>query len=124
MRENYAIKMDMMSTGQNSADLKPLELSDIYDLGIEACNAKDSIKVRDIINTLKELCSDQYTGVADGITRLYDFCLQFVKDERFDKVLGILDELHQSWNMTLAANLNRSHQYGIVRVKSDRFIQK
>ena len=87
-------------------DASCLDIGKIYDLAIQACDAKDTLKVRNVVNTLKGLVNCQYKGIVSGLYRLYDSCLQFVNDKRFDKAGCIFYELHQSWNVAVVTNVD------------------
>lgn len=83
-----------------------LSMFKIFDMGIQACNDEDESRIFSVINTLKELITSQYEDVSAGYCRLYDYCIQFVKDKRFDKAADIFYELHQSWNMVAITSMN------------------
>ena len=102
---------------KNNEDVSCLEIGKIYDLAMQACDAKDTLKVRNVINTLKGLVNCQYKGIASGLYRLYDCCLQFVNDDRFDKACCIFYELHQSWNVAVVTNVNNVKIHKIIRNK-------
>ncbi|MGR3218347.1 MAG: hypothetical protein ACUZ8H_00835 [Candidatus Anammoxibacter sp.] len=95
-----------VEVNKNNEYASTLDIGRIYDLAIQACDAKDTLKVRDAVNTLKGLVNCQYKGIASGLYRLYDSCIQFVNDNRFDKAGCIFYELHQSWNVVVVTNIN------------------
>lgn len=77
-----------------------LKIDEIIDIGIEACDSKDTFVVRSVINTLKEVFSSQFNEFASGYYRLCDYCLRLVEGEKFKKARAIFLELHQSWNIS------------------------
>lgn len=109
-RKNIALKMK-----QKRADSLHLEIDKIYDLAIQACDAKDQLKARNVIDKLKGLLNLQYKETSSGFYRLYDCCLQFVNDNRFDKARDILYELQQSWNVAVVINSNDAKNGKILR---------
>ncbi|MGR3317847.1 MAG: hypothetical protein ACUZ8O_05145 [Candidatus Anammoxibacter sp.] len=121
MKSNDKYTEAGVKINKNYEDVSCLDIGKIYDLAIQACDAKDTLKVRNVINTLKGLINCQYNGIASGFYRLYDSCLQFVNDKRFDKAGCIFYELHQSWNVAVVTNLNNvqnhihSREQGVAR---------
>ena len=78
-----------------------IEIGKFYDLGMQACDAKDTLVVRNVIDMLKRVFNVQYKEIASGICRLYDYCLYLINNNRFDKAKNIFYELHQSWNVVV-----------------------
>ena len=99
-------KPETTSFESKISDTQHLSMFKMFNVGIQACNDEDESKVFSVINTLKELIRSQYNDISDGYCRLYDYCIQFVKDKRFDKAGDIFYELHQSWNMVAITEKN------------------
>lgn len=110
--------------GQKYVDLSCLETDRIFDLAIKACDTKDALKACNVIDTLKGLLNFQYKEVACGFYRLFDCCLQFVNDKRFDKARDIFYELHQSWNVAFVTNSNHIQDPDISLIKKVAIKQK
>ncbi|MGR3319609.1 MAG: hypothetical protein ACUZ8O_14165 [Candidatus Anammoxibacter sp.] len=89
-------------------DFSRIEIDKIFDIGIEACDQKDVLKVCKVLDTLKGMLNLQYKEVASGFNRLYDFCLKFVNDKKFENTRDILFELRQSWNVAVVTNSNNT----------------
>ena len=96
-----------------SEDAQRVEIDKIFDIGIRACDQEDSLKVCNVLDTLKGMLNVQYNEVASGFHRLYDFCLKFVNDEEFDKARDILFELRQSWNVVVVTSSNNTQDTDI-----------
>lgn len=80
-----------------------MEMGSIYDMGIEACDARDKLELYRVIDTLRGLKDLQNRGVASWFCRLYDYCLRSVNDNNFEDARNVMYELHQSWNTAVFA---------------------
>ena len=98
---------------KKSDDSPRIEIGKIFDIGIQACDQKDTITVCKVLDTLKGMLNLQYKGVASGFNRLYDFCLKFVNDKKFENARDILLELRQSWNVAVVTNSNNTQDTDI-----------
>ena len=98
---------------KGSEDSPRVEIDKIFDIGIQACDQKDTIKVCKVLDTLKGMLNLQYKEVASGFNRLYDFCRKFVNDKKFENARDILLELRQSWNVAVVINSNNAQDTDI-----------
>ncbi|MGR3220543.1 MAG: hypothetical protein ACUZ8H_12130 [Candidatus Anammoxibacter sp.] len=103
----------MKTENKKVEDHPRIEIDNIFNIGIQACDQKDTIKVRKVLDTLKGMLDFQFKEVASGFGRLYDFCLQFVNDKKFENARDILLELRQSWNVAVVTNPNNSQDTDI-----------
>ena len=68
-----------------------------YDMVIDACNRKDTLKVCEVITGLIDSLNLDYPEIAKSLLRLYEYCMDEVKSVKFDIPLKILKELREPW---------------------------
>jgi flagellin-specific chaperone FliS len=73
----------------------------VYDLGIGACARGDAEKARAVIIELINSLNFTQNSVAVGLLRLYRYCLDLIRQEKFDEPKQILSELRKTWAQAL-----------------------
>lgn len=69
----------------------------VYDYVIGACNRKDRDKATTGLVQLIDSLNFDYTDEALGLLNLYRYCLKNLKEDGFDKVVDIMNQLKESW---------------------------
>jgi len=83
---------------QGIMTLSPLQLLiKAYDAGIAACNRKDKEKASIVLAELIDSLNFDQAEISTSLFRLYQFCMNDVKNGNFDTTLKILKELRASW---------------------------
>jgi hypothetical protein len=83
-----------------SLDPIPL-LIKVYDFIILNCKKKDIEKsTKGIVELISALNFD-YQEVSLGLFRLYQYCLDNIKQNKFDEAVVILEGLRDSWTATM-----------------------
>jgi flagellin-specific chaperone FliS len=70
-----------------------------YDVAITACEQKDFTRATNAISVLRDALNFDYGDVAVGLFRLYQWCLDCIRQGDYDGCLQILKELRESWAM-------------------------
>lgn len=83
-------------------------LLDTYDLAIVSCVRKDDLPASRCIAELINALNFDYPEVATGLFRLYRYCLDLVKDQKWDEAAGILRELRRTWAEALGYPIRRA----------------
>ncbi len=87
-------------------DVPYLVVNEVYDLGIKACDEKDTLKARNVFKTLIGFLNFEYEEPALGLYKLYDHCQRLLDTGNFDGAKQILKELSASWNKAIETNLS------------------
>jgi flagellin-specific chaperone FliS len=74
----------------------------VYDLGIGACARGDAEQARAVLIELINSLNFTQNSVAVGLLRLYNYCLDMIRQEKFDEPKRILNELRETWAQALA----------------------
>lgn len=90
---------------QQCIDAPHLVVSEVYSLGIKACEEKDTLKARNVVKTLIGALNFEYEETAIGLYRLYGHCLSMLNDGDFDGTKNILFELNKYWDKAIETNL-------------------
>lgn len=81
----------------------PAELvGHLYDFGIEACHAKNTKKLKDVISQLIRSLNFDFE-ISEEFYRLYDFCRQKTNEGKFEDVLLILENMREGWKPVMEA---------------------
>lgn len=68
-----------------------------YDYVIACCRRKDMVQAKKgLVELMGSLNLDQ-TDVAGPLFRVYEYCLDVVREGKFDEALGYLSELREVW---------------------------
>lgn len=65
----------------------------LYDLGLEACAARDGERVGAVILELVTSLNFSYADVAEGFYRLYGYCLEQTRLGGFERVAFVFEDL-------------------------------
>jgi len=68
-----------------------------YDLAIRACEQSDFEKSVKVIGLLRDALDFDYPEVSMGLFRLYQWCLDCIRQNDFSSALGVLRELRSAW---------------------------
>ena len=68
-----------------------------YDLAIKACDVKDFEKAVKVISALRDALDFEYPEVSIGLFRLYQFCLDSLRQGDYAGTRNILKELRDAW---------------------------
>jgi flagellin-specific chaperone FliS len=71
-----------------------------YDLAIRACENKDFSRAAKAITVLRDALNFDYPEVSVGLFRLYQWCLDCLRQEDYDNALVTLRELRDAWART------------------------
>ncbi len=74
----------------------------VYDIAIAACGRKDIAKSKAAIIELIDSLNFEYAEIATGLFRLYNYCLDLLRAEKFDEAKYILSELRATWAIAIA----------------------
>ena len=78
--------------------MNPMQLLiKVYDAAILGCKAGDSVKASKALVELVSALRFEYEEISLGLFRLYQFCMDEVKQGKFDIPLKILIELRKTW---------------------------
>jgi flagellar protein FliS len=68
-----------------------------YDVAINACEQKDFAKATKAVSVLRDALNFDYADVATGLFRLYQWCLDCIRQEDYTSAARTLRELRQAW---------------------------
>ena len=68
-----------------------------YDLAIRACDVKDFAKATKAISVLRDALNFDYPEVSVGLFRLYQWCLDSLRNGDYDNAKKVLVELRDAW---------------------------
>ncbi len=74
----------------------------LYDVAIASCRQRDARRSRAALVELIDSLNFEYAQVATGLLRLYNYCLDLIRDEQFDDAQAILADLRETWAKALA----------------------
>ena len=81
--------------------LSPMQLVlKVYDYAILGCKANDADKVCRALVELISALRFEYEEISVGLFRLYQYCMDEVKQEKFDNAEKILIGLRDTWKET------------------------
>lgn len=98
------------SHGANAPDgtlaaLRVLDVPDrilgLYEYAIDACGSRDAARARAALVELLGTLDFSYGDIAEGFSRVYEYCLRKVHDGEFDRAAWILHELRATWQHAL-----------------------
>jgi flagellin-specific chaperone FliS len=69
-----------------------------YDLAITACEKGDFARATKAVSVLKDALNFDYANVAVGLFRLYQWCLDCIRQGDYDSALQTLRELREAWS--------------------------
>lgn len=71
-----------------------------YDLAIRACEQHDFEKAIKTISALRDTLDMDYPDVALGLFRLYQWCLDCIRNNDYGSAIATLTELRSAWAAT------------------------
>ena len=71
-----------------------------YDLAIRSCEKKDFTKSVTTISALRDALDLDYPEVSTGLFRLYQWCLDCIREGNYEAAIHTLSELREAWKMT------------------------
>lgn len=71
-----------------------------YDLAIQSCERKDFEKATRAISVLRDALNFEYQDVALGLFRLYQWCLDSIRQGDYKSAISALSELRDAWVQT------------------------
>jgi flagellin-specific chaperone FliS len=101
-------KQDVMSAS-------PLRLVIMtYDLAIRSCEQQDFSKAVKTISALRDALDMDYPEVALGLFRLYQWCLDCIRQGDYASAINTLTELRGAWVTTEVKITAREHAVSVV----------
>lgn len=71
-----------------------------YDLAIQSCERKDFVKATRAISVLRDALNFEYQDVALGLFRIYQWCLDSIRQGDYNSAITALNELRDAWVQT------------------------
>lgn len=71
-----------------------------YDLAIQSCHRKDFEKATRAISVLRDALNFDYQDAATGLFRVYQWCLDCIRQGDYDSAISALSELRDAWVQT------------------------
>jgi flagellin-specific chaperone FliS len=71
-----------------------------YDLAIQSCEKKNFEKAVRAITVLRDALNFEYQDVALGLFRLYQWCLDCIRQGDYESAIATLTELRDAWEQT------------------------
>lgn len=71
-----------------------------YDLAIQSCERKDFEKATRAISVLRDALNFEYQDVALGLFRIYQWCLDCIRQGDYASAKSALSELRSAWVQT------------------------
>jgi flagellin-specific chaperone FliS len=71
-----------------------------YDLAIQSCERKDFEKATRAITVLRDALNFEYQDIALGLFRLYQWCLDCIRQGDYESAITTLSELRDAWVQT------------------------
>ncbi len=71
-----------------------------YDLAIRSCEQKDFSKATTTISALRDALDLNYPEVSTGLFRLYQWCLDSIRQGDYGSAIHTLTELRDAWKVT------------------------
>jgi flagellin-specific chaperone FliS len=71
-----------------------------YDLAIQSCERKDFEKATRAISVLRDALNFEYQDVALGLFRVYQWCLDCIRQGDYGSAISALSELRDAWVQT------------------------
>ncbi|NMC11368.1 MAG: flagellar protein FliS [Chloroflexi bacterium] len=68
-----------------------------YDIAITACEKGDFVRATKAVSVLKDALNFDYANVAVGLFRLYQWCLDCIRQGDYNSALQTLRELREAW---------------------------
>lgn len=71
-----------------------------YDLAIQSCEREDFEKATKAISVLRDALNFEYHDVALGLFRLYQWCLDCIRQGDYKNAISALRDLRSAWVQT------------------------
>ena len=99
MQNNFYLRQEYRS--QEIMGASPLHLVIMaYDVAIRACYNKDFEKSTRAISLLRDALNFDYPEVAVGLFRVYQWCLDCIRQGDYEAASKALSELRDAWKQT------------------------
>ncbi len=82
-----------------------------YDLAIQSCEQQDFIQATRVVSGLRDALNFDYGEASLGLFRLYQWCLECIRQGDYDSTLQTLRELRSAW---AAAEKNLTPTVGVI----------
>ncbi len=69
-----------------------------YDLAIRSCEKEDFAKATQAISALRDALDFDYPEVSVGLFRLYQYCLDCIRNGDYKNAISVLIELREAWS--------------------------
>ena len=86
-----------------------------YDLALSACQQGDFIRATQAISVLRDALNFDYPEASVGLFRLYQWCLDCIRQGEYENAFNTLIELRDAW-VTASKNLEMTSQQQKARV--------
>jgi flagellin-specific chaperone FliS len=71
-----------------------------YNLAITSCEQKDFVRSTKAISVLRDALNFDYPEVSVGLFRLYQWCLDCIRQGEYNSAVATLTELRDAWLAT------------------------
>lgn len=71
-----------------------------YDLAIRSCEQKDFTKAITTISALRDALDHNYPEISVGLFRLYQWCMDCIRQGDYESAIHTLSELRDAWKLT------------------------
>ena len=68
-----------------------------YDYVIGCCRRGEMMQAKKGLVELMGALNLDHLDIAGPLFRLYEYCLELIRDKKFEEAIGVLSELRQSW---------------------------
>jgi flagellin-specific chaperone FliS len=68
-----------------------------YDYVIGSCRRGEMVQAKKGLVELMGALNLDHLDVSGPLFRLYEYCLELIRDEKLEEAIGVLSELRQSW---------------------------
>lgn len=92
-----------MITKNNYIDSPERVILKLYDAGIEQCEQRDKVGLKETLEQLIDSLNFEYSEMAGSFLDLYDYAIRAADDGEFDEALFILKGLRSTWEEYVVA---------------------
>ncbi len=71
-----------------------------YDLAIRSCEQQDFVRATKAISVLRDALNFDYPEISVGLFRLYQYCLECLRQGEWDGAASVLRDLREAWVRT------------------------
>jgi len=84
-------------------------ISILYDFGVQACYQKNEKKLHDVLSSLISSLNFDFE-LADSLYEIYEYCQRQARNNEFDVVRILLEDLRETWNDHVVNSRQHTHQ--------------